>query len=118
MSAAVEEKRLPSNPVTKTTTPASAKPTRFRELSAADLKRLLAGFVGREPYYLVTALAIATGARRNELLALRWCDIDFDRCVVSITRSVQEVVIAGKGQRSVKGPKSDRGTRSLVASRL
>lgn len=42
----------------------------------------------------VIRLAAATGARRGELLALRWPDVDFQTSVLSIKRSI--VVVKGK----------------------
>jgi integrase len=33
-------------------------------------------------------LAVTTGLRRSELFALKWCDIDFGRMMVSVQRAV------------------------------
>ena len=37
---------------------------------------------------LMVMLAVTTGLRRSELFALKWCDIDFGRMMVSVQRSV------------------------------
>ena len=46
-------------------------------------------------YSVITQLALLTGARRGEICALRWSDIDLDAGVISINRTVQN--IAGRG---------------------
>jgi integrase len=55
-------------------------------------------------------LALATGARRGELLALRWSDVDLDNGTIRIHRSVEETK---KGLR-VKDPKTKRSKRTVT----
>ena len=40
-------------------------------------RELLEALRGR-PFYLIASLALATGMRRNEILGLRWRDVDLD----------------------------------------
>ncbi len=66
----------------------------IRWLSASEQLALLAaarsGFKGRESrLYVLILLALATGMRRGELLALRWADVDFAGCKVAMRRSLQ-----------------------------
>lgn len=54
---------------------------RVRYLSDIERDRLLAA-CRESPWprlYLLVLMALTTGGRRGELLALRWCDVDFDR---------------------------------------
>ena len=60
-------------------------------------------------YHLVL-LAVASGARRGELLALRWADLDLDAGTVRIARSVGLV----GGKLHWKQPKSEAGARTVV----
>ena len=55
-------------------------------------------------------LGAATGARRGELLALSWADVDLDAGTVRIARSVGLVA----GQLHWKAPKSEAGARTIV----
>jgi integrase len=52
----------------------------------------------------------ATGARRGEVAALRWSDVDFDGGQVRIDESV----VADNGGAKVKSPKTRAGIRSLA----
>ncbi len=47
-------------------------------------------------------VAIASGARRGEVCALRWCDVDLDRRFVRIERSVSATSSAGVVIKSTK----------------
>ncbi len=55
-------------------------------------------------------LAIFSGCRRGELIALTWNDIDFENHIVSITKSASRV---NKGQ-IIKSPKTKAGYRSIT----
>lgn len=59
---------------------------RVRFLSEDERQRLLTSCkVSRNPYlYTVVVLALSTGARRGELLSLRWKDIDLNRGVITL----------------------------------
>jgi len=74
-----------------------------------DLKRLIAGFEG-SGHYPVVALAAATGARRNELLALRWTDLDIEKKTLKIERAWEQTRKYGL---RLKPPKTKRGLRTI-----
>jgi integrase len=59
--------------------------------SAEVVQRLIAGAESRGQPVLAAAIALATttGARRGELLGLRWSDIDLDRGLLGIERSIK-----------------------------
>ncbi len=57
--------------------------------------------------WLFPYIAIMTGMRKGEILALQWKDIDFDRNLIHVTKSVYH-----EGDRPlVKSPKTDAGVR-------
>jgi integrase len=58
-------------------------------LAPGQIGELLAKLAG-ETLQPIVALALSTGARRGELLALRWSDVDLERAALAITRSVEE----------------------------
>ena len=74
--------------------------------AAALLERLH----GKQPLYLLVLLALATGMRRNEMLGLRWRDVDLDAGRLTIEQSLEET--AAYGIR-VKGPKTKHGRRTI-----
>jgi integrase len=59
--------------------------------------------------YPIAALALATGLRRGELLALEWRDIDLATGTLRVERSVEET----KAGLRIKPPKSKRGRRNV-----
>jgi integrase len=63
---------------------------------------------GRRTLFLT---ALVTGMRKGELLALRWEDIDFDRCTISITGSLGQ-------DRQRASTKTARGRRIPVPGQL
>ena len=92
---------------------------KMKILDREQLAALLAGFKGfgstfkNAPYPLVL-LALDSGARRGELLALRWCDIDLDRRTVRIVRAVDVTEAAGVTIKDC--PKNESSVRRIAIS--
>jgi len=63
---------------------------------------------------LIYQLGFATGARRGELLSLRWSDIDFDNSAVSIRRSVGSIRHHGGSIELVEGPTKSGKPRPIA----
>lgn len=55
-------------------------------------------------------LALFSGLRKGELLALEWADIDFEKDVVTVSKSVGYT----KGEQFVKVPKTKHGFRKVA----
>jgi integrase len=62
-------------------------------------------------YYPLFYLALYTGMRRSELLALRWSDVDFLYCQVSVNRSLHRL---RDGSIVFRSPKTTRARRSIA----
>jgi integrase len=79
-------------------------------LDSDQLRLLVEGFKGSVLFPIV-AVAAFTGARRNEVLALRWSDLDADKKTLRIERAVEQV----HGQPlALKAPKTARGKRTIT----
>lgn len=63
----------------------------------------------REPCQTVVATAIATGMRRCELFALRWCDVDFEKSIIHVRQRIYNGLI--------DTPKTPRSIRDLPMPR-
>jgi integrase len=86
--AAVRAKKLAANPCALVTPPRSSK-KELRFLTAEQAQHLLE--MARSKQHRLECLltvALTTGMRQGELLALHWSDIDFARGTVHITRSL------------------------------
>lgn len=59
---------------------------------------------------IVVLLAVATGLRRGEILALRWQDVDLDRGVAHVRRSLEQL----RGGLNFKQPKTAKSRRTVA----
>jgi integrase len=81
----------------------------MRVMTAPEARRFLE--TAKETrYHALFVLALSTGMRRGELLALRWQDVDMDRGVVRI----QQAVVRAHGTLTVSEPKTARGRRQIA----
>ena len=78
-----------TNPAAAANKPA-AEPTEMRPPTPAQINALLAHAAAHPAFHLFLVLAATTGARRGELLALRWADIDLARGSIAIQRALVE----------------------------
>ena len=78
-------------------------------LTAKEIRTILDKARGR-PIYQIAALALATGMRRGELLALRWQDVDLDGGRITVARSLEQT----KGGLRFKEPKTRHGRRTIT----
>jgi integrase len=78
-------------------------------LTDAELTALITGFKSSTIFPIV-ALAAATGARRNEILALRWTDLDTGKKTLRIERAWEPTKKFGL---RLKPPKTARGLRTI-----
>ncbi|HEX2699063.1 MAG TPA: site-specific integrase [Acidimicrobiales bacterium] len=105
--------RLP-NPVADTDLPEWALSEKAEHVRAPELGEIRAVLAAARRYDRRVATFIrvvaASGARRGEVCALRWSDIDWDRCSVRI----DEAVVADDGGVVVKGPKNRSSVRVVA----
>ena len=99
--------RSPTRDVIKV--PSPGEPDHGMALDSDQLRTLVQGFRGTVFFGIVAVLAF-TGARRNEVLALRWEDFDSDAKTLRIERAVEHIREHGK---QIKGPKTERGNAPL-----
>ena len=83
----------------------------IRVLTEEEIPTLLDALSDAPPQYsVITQLALLLGARRGEICALRWSDIDFEKGTLSIKRTVQSIPGIGLVFNT---PKTRRGKRCL-----
>lgn len=82
-----------------------------RVLTEEEIPKLLDALSDAPPQdSVITQLALLLGARRGEICALRWSDIDFEKGTLSIKRTVQSIPGIGL---VFNAPKTRRGKRCL-----
>jgi integrase len=109
LASAVKKRLIPVNPAADAEKPAGDSEANEMILDEDQLGRLVKGFQGQSLYPLV-ATAAFTGMRRNEMLALRWVDIDLEARLISVSRNVEDTEKYG---RRIITPKSKRGFRTF-----
>lgn len=84
----------------------------MRVMNEDELHRFLEA-AKSTPYYTLFYLALFTGMRRSELLGLRWSDIDFILCQVSVIRTLHRLK---DGTIHFRPPKTAKGRRMIALS--
>jgi integrase len=88
--------------------PPKPKRTEMRALSESETAWLLEVTAGTR-LYVPILLAVTTGVRRGELLAVRWRDIDLDNETLAVRRSIEET----RSGIKFKEPKTAKGRRLI-----
>ncbi|GAA3537188.1 hypothetical protein GCM10022222_21120 [Amycolatopsis ultiminotia] len=107
LSAAVRWNRIPYNPAPAVKLPAKRKP-QPRPPSSADMARIIEAAHENSPEWgTYVWLSAVTGARRGEVVALQWEDIDMDAAVVIL----DENYVRGPDGMILKDTKTHQGRR-------
>jgi integrase len=85
-------------------------PQRETEMLQPDQAAELLGRLRGRPLYMLASLALATGMRRNEMLALRWRDVDLDGSRLTVEQSLEQTPAHGL---RTKSPKTTKGRRTI-----
>lgn len=103
LQEAVYRGLIPQNP-TKAVRPPRATRTEAQHYDEADVTKLLAA-LATEPlrFRVLVAVALTTGARRGEIVALRWEDVDWERGQIRICHSAY---LVGGEKQGTKGTKT------------
>lgn len=108
LQRAVRLNLLASNPADRVQPPRASR-QEMHALDEVGTARLLAAADGTDLYAPV-ALAVTTGLRRGELLALRWADLDLDARTLTVCRSLEQT----KDGLRFKEPKTAKSRRAVA----
>jgi integrase len=92
-------------------TPPRPPRTEMKVLTAEQSAAFLTATRNHSAYALY-ALALTTGARQGELLALRWADVDLDNGRLMVQRALQRQ----RGGLTFTSPKTSRSRRTIMLS--
>lgn len=106
---AVNMELLPSNPAKKIQLPKDKK----KEMTVWDIDEIKAFFkvASQDRLYPAFHLAITTGMRRDEILGLRWKDVDLDKGILYVRQTLSK-----DGKKFLSGAKTDSSVRSIKLS--
>lgn len=109
LKAAVKKTLIPSNPCDAIDRPKARR--RQMQVLDVDQAERFRRAAERHPLFAIYILALDTGARRGELLGLKWSDINFQTSTMSIGRAC--ALINGNRQ-VIKDPKTEKGRRQIT----
>lgn len=104
LEKAVKWGLLSRNPADAVNSPRCHRPE-WNILNKDDIHTVLEA-AKKTPYYALFYVAIFTGMRRSEILALRWSDIDLLLCQVYVTRTLHHL---RGGSIVFRAPKTAKG---------
>jgi len=89
----------------------AAPAVEVQEIETLTAEQITAALTKLEGHMLhpIVSLALATGIRRGEICGLQWGDLDLDRAVLRVERSVEET----RAGLRLKPPKTKRGRRNV-----
>ena len=107
--SAVKAGKLRVSPMDAVQTAPKVRRAEVQVLGSDDLERLL-NHVEGGPLYMPVLLAVSTGLRRGELLALRWQDINFEKATLQVAQVIELVGLAdvAKGAEDRAQPSINR----------
>lgn len=109
LAQAVRWQLIPRNPADAVEAPkALLKP--MRSLTDEETREVFQKLTGN-PLLVPTLVALSTGIRRGELLALRWSDIDLGRKSLIINSALEQTKSGGVRR---KQPKTERSRRNIL----
>jgi integrase len=109
LASAVKKKMISENPCDFAEIPNPGDVGEITVLDADKLAELVRGFRGHE-LEMIVDLAAHVGARRNEIIALTWEDVDLAAKTLTINKAVEDTVAFG---RHIKEPKTAKGRRVI-----
>jgi len=102
LTRAIEQQALARNPAAVLRLP-KVERQEMTTLSTEQSARLLDAIKNTRTYWPVL-LALSTGMRRGEILALRWRNVDLDRGILRVTESLEQT----RAGVRFKAPKTER----------
>jgi integrase len=108
LKQAVRWKLLVHNP-TDAVEPPKADRKEIVALTELETAMLLTA-AGGTSFYIPALLAVTTGLRRGEILALRWSDVDLERGTLAVRRTLEQT----KARLAFKAPKTQMSRRTVA----
>lgn len=94
------------------------KPKKLRLYSAGEIDKIEQYYLNHKEkikvHHLPVFIALFTGMRLGEILALQWLDIDLDRGLIDVSKNAQEIKEDGKRKRIIQTPKTLSSNRTIA----
>jgi len=108
---AVKQNLLPKDPTAHVVLPRQER-TEVRTLTPDEARRFLSGATGH-PREALFRVALDTGMRPSEYLAIKWADVDLNEARITVRRSIS----FRKGEWRFNEPKTARSRRTIPVTK-
>lgn len=107
LNHAVKWRLIPQNPASAVESPLQVKKP-VQIWTPAETRSFLDAAKGNR-FFTLFVMALSTGMRRGELLALKWHDVDFQTGIIQVNYTLSK-------QRTIKPAKTDKSQRQVVVT--
>ena len=118
LNAAIKQGYIEKNYCDSVTLPKIQKKNDIVVFTKDEQKKLL-DYLHNHELRMLVIMALGTGLRQGELLALKWSDIDFNNKLVSVSKSVKLVYLVNKDEEKrqskilEQSPKTESSIRTV-----
>lgn len=113
MDIAVVNRLIEVNPCTGIVVPGKNEKTKERRVLTQEEQKTFLNEVSSGYYYEVYKILLLTGMRAGELAGLQWQDVDFEKKVIKVSRSMQTAYIKGEKIEVLTTPKTQNSYRII-----
>lgn len=108
---AVENRLITQNPITRSVKSVSLKETRERNALTIEEQKILLDSAKNSIHSNQFAFILQTGLRVGELTGLKWSDVDFEKGIINVSRTM--VYIHSKKEWQCGEPKTKNSKRTI-----
>lgn len=90
-----------------------AKEKEITVFNRLEQQKLESYCLNSKPNYIGIIICLYTGIRLGELLALTWNDIDFDKKILKVNKTVYTITKNGKNEAHIDRPKTKQSNRII-----
>ncbi len=112
--SAVENGLIAKNPVSNAVKCTKGKKPKVERVLTVDEQKAFLNAVKGKSNYNQYALVLLTGLRAGELAGLKWSDIDFEKGIIHVKRTIDYRTFTG--EREIRSPKSKSGLHDIPLS--
>lgn len=118
LKSAVADDKIAKNPMDGLKLPKNTKKEKSRTALTVNAQKAYIKACEDEKYGFLYILALATGMRMGELIALKWDNVDLDHNIITVVEAIKYTTVyeadgTSHKEHITKAPKSESGIRKI-----